>query len=143
MPINYIIIESIRRFGEFYGDDLLVECPVGSGTQMNLIQVADELTLRLIKLFDKDEKGKRPTNGEESPFYERPGNEHLILFYEYFHGDNGSGLGASHQTGWTALVAKLVYILGDKQRGKTVSEKHEEEKAENDTADTIKDNATV
>lgn len=143
MPINYIIIESIRRFGEFYGDDLLVECPVGSGTQMNLIQVADELTLRLIKLFDKDEKGKRPTNGEESPFYERPGNEHLILFYEYFHGDNGSGLGASHQTGWTALVAKLVYILGDKQRGKTVSEKHGEEVAEDDTADTVKDNATV
>ncbi|WP_315819091.1 MGH1-like glycoside hydrolase domain-containing protein [Paraflavitalea speifideaquila] len=140
MPINYIIIQSIRRFGEFYGNDLLVECPVGSGNQMNLVQVADELTLRLIKLFDKDENGKRPTNGKESWFYERPGNEHLILFYEYFHGDSGSGLGASHQTGWTALVAKLAHILCDKQKPNS---KKAPEEVQDGHPDTAKDTFAV
>jgi len=114
MPINYIIIQSIRRFGEFYRDDLLVECPVGSGNRMNLMQVADELTTRLIRLFEPDEKGKRATNGDYSWFFERPANKHLVLFYEYFHGDTGSGLGASHQTGWTALVAELAHTLAVK-----------------------------
>jgi glycogen debranching enzyme len=108
MPINYIIIQSIRRYGEFYTDDLLVECPAGSGKKMNLKQVADELTLRLISLFEKDEAGKRPIYGRHNWFYQQPGNEHLLLFYEYFHGDNGNGLGASHQTGWTSMVAELI-----------------------------------
>ena len=75
-------------------------------------QVADELTKRVISLFEKDEEGKRKTYGDYNWFYQKPGNEHLILFYEYFHGDNGKGLGASHQTGWTALVAQLISEYG-------------------------------
>ena len=111
IPINYIIIQSIRKYGEFYGDDLLVECPSGSGNQMNLKQVADELTRRVICLFEKDAESKRDIFGKYNWFYQQPGNEHLILFYEYFHGDNGHGLGASHQTGWTSLVARLISEL--------------------------------
>jgi hypothetical protein len=108
MPINYIIIQSIRKYGEFYGNDLQVECPVGSGNKMNLAQVADELTLRLISLFEKNDIGKRPIYGKHNWFYQQPGNEHLLLFYEYFHGDTGHGLGSSHQTGWTSMVAELI-----------------------------------
>ncbi len=111
MPINYLIIESIRTYGAFYGDSLQVECPTGSGVMMNLEKVADELARRVISLFEKDADGKRPTDGEYSWFYKRPGNEDLHLFYEYFHGDTGKGLGASHQTGWTALVAELIMEL--------------------------------
>jgi len=115
MPINYIIIQSIRHFGEFYGDELLVECPTGSGIKMNLVQVADELTRRLIRLFEPNEKGERPLHGTYNQFYKQPENADLVLFYEYFHGENGKGLGASHQTGWTALVAELVYSLSPEQ----------------------------
>lgn len=111
IPINYIIIQSIRRYGEFYGDDLLVECPAGSGIKMNLKQVADELANRVISLFNKDDEGERRLHGKYNWFYQQPGNEHLILFYEYFHGDDGHGLGASHQTGWTSLVAQLISEL--------------------------------
>ena len=111
MPINYIIISSIRRFGNFYGNELLVEYPSGSGRQMNLNQVADALTARLIQLFEQNGDGNRAIYGNYNWFYKQPGNEHLVLFYEYFHGDNGSGLGASHQTGWTALVASLIKEL--------------------------------
>ncbi|MCY7422694.1 MAG: glucosidase [Chitinophagaceae bacterium] len=119
MPINYLIIQSIRRYGDFYGDSLQVECPKGSGIQMNLCQVADELTRRVISLFDKDKSGKRRIFGAYNWFYQRPGNEHLVLFYEYFHGDNGLGLGASHQTGWTALVAELISEYGNKEEHHT------------------------
>ncbi|MBS1918051.1 MAG: glucosidase [Bacteroidetes bacterium] len=108
MPINYIIIQAIRKYGEFYGNDLLVECPAGSGNKMNLEEVADELTRRLISLFEKDEEGERSCYGKYNEFYKKPGNETLLLFYEYFHGDSGHGLGASHQTGWTSLVAQLI-----------------------------------
>ncbi|MGC4100762.1 MGH1-like glycoside hydrolase domain-containing protein [Ferruginibacter sp.] len=108
MPINYLIIRSIRKYGEFYGDHLQVECPVGSGNMMNLVEVAELLTQRVISLFAKDEKGERKSYGSYNWFYKKPGNEDLLLFYEYFHGDSGAGLGASHQTGWTSLVADLV-----------------------------------
>ncbi len=108
MPINYLIIRSIRKYGEFYGDSLKVECPAGSGNQLNLLEVAELLTLRVISLFAKDEKGNRKLYGTYNDFYKRPGNEDLVLFYEYFHGDSGAGLGASHQTGWTSLVADLI-----------------------------------
>ncbi len=114
IPINYILIQSIRKYGEFYGDDLLVECPVGSGIKMNLKQVADELSRRVISLFEKDAEGTRKIYGKHNWFYQQPGNEHLILFYEYFHGDDGHGLGASHQTGWTSLVAQLISELHGK-----------------------------
>ncbi|MBN9385660.1 MAG: glucosidase [Chitinophagaceae bacterium] len=108
IPINYLIIQSIRRYGKFYGDTLLVEYPVGSGKQLNLEQVADELTCRVVSLFDVTVSGQRPLHGKYNWFYQRPGNRHLVLFYEYFHGDNCHGLGASHQTGWTSLVAELI-----------------------------------
>lgn len=108
MPINYLIIRSIRKYGEFYGDNLKVECPVGSGNQLNLLQVAELLTSRVISLFAKDKNGNRKSYGVYNSFYKKPGNEDLLLFYEYFHGDSGSGLGASHQTGWTSLVADLI-----------------------------------
>jgi hypothetical protein len=113
MPINYLIIQSIRTYGNFYGDTLQVECPTGSGVKMNLCEVANELTRRVISLFTKDENGNRRIyNDEYSWFYNQPGNEDLVLFFEYFHGDSGKGLGASHQTGWTALVAELISEYG-------------------------------
>ena len=115
IPINYILIQSIRKYGEFYGNDLVVECPVGSGQMMNLQQVADELTRRVISLFERDPEGNRRIFGKSNWFHKQPGNEHLLLFYEYFHGDNGDGLGASHQTGWTSLVATLINELGQKK----------------------------
>ncbi|HMH34993.1 MAG TPA: hypothetical protein VK543_18285, partial [Puia sp.] len=108
MPINYLIIQSIRKYGTFYGNALTVEYPSGSGIHLNLLQVADELTSRVISLFEKDIKGNSQQYGSYNWFYSKPGNEHLHLFHEYFHGDSGQGLGASHQTGWTALVAELI-----------------------------------
>jgi hypothetical protein len=114
IPINFLIIQSIRRYGEFYGDSLMVECPARSGIKMNLKQVADELTRRVISLFEKGSNDERRLYGNYKWFYQKPGNEHLVLFYEYFHGDSGRGLGASHQTGWTALVAELISEYGNK-----------------------------
>lgn len=108
MPINFLIIQSIRRYGHFYGDGLQVEYPKGSGVMMNLEKIADHLAKRVISLFEKDQEGSRRYNGEYNWFYKQPGNKDLILYYEYFHGDNGKGLGACHQTGWTALVAELI-----------------------------------
>ena len=116
MPINFLIIQSIRKYGEFYGDDLLVEFPTRSGIKMNLTSVANELTRRVISLFGRDGQGDRRLFGEYSWFYRQPGNEKLVQFYEYFHGDSGRGLGASHQTGWTALVAELISECGETRR---------------------------
>ena len=115
VPINYTIIQAIRKYGEFYGDELVVECPTGSGNLMNLKQVSDELASRVISLFQKDDEGKRRIFAEYNWFYEKPENQHLLLFFEYFHGDSGKGLGASHQTGWTALVACLISELANRQ----------------------------
>ncbi len=112
MPINFLIIQSIRKYGQFYDDTLFVEYPTGSGIKLNLEQVANELTKRVISLFERDETGNRRIYGKYNWFYKQPGNEHLITFYEYFHGNDGRGLGASHQTGWTALVAELISEYG-------------------------------
>ena len=108
MPINYLIIRSIKKYGEFYGDSLMVEYPVGSGKQLNLEQVAAELTKRIVSLMAKDKDGDRKLFGKYNWFYKKTENKDLLMFFEYFHGDTGSGLGASHQTGWTALVADLI-----------------------------------
>ena len=108
MPINYLIIRSIRKYGEFYSDHLQVECPIGSGNMINPVDVSRLLSERIISLFAKDGNGKRKLYGTYNWFYSRPGNEDLILFYEYFHGDTDAGLGASHQTGWISLVADLI-----------------------------------
>jgi hypothetical protein len=115
IPINFLIIQSIRRYGDFYGDSLLVEFPTGSGNRINLCQVADELTDRVVSLFRTDEEGNRRLYNSHNWFYQRPENRDLVLFYEYFHGDTGRGLGASHQTGWTALVATLILEQNNSQ----------------------------
>lgn len=120
MPLNYLIIQAIRKYGSFYGESLKVECPARSGNLVTLDKVADELTRRVISIFKKDENGNRRLFGEEyNWFFNQPANENLVLFYEYFHGDNGRGLGASHQTGWTSLVAELINELHHSNNGKT------------------------
>jgi hypothetical protein len=110
-PLNYLIIESLQKYHHYYGDDFTIECPTGSGHMMTLVQVADELSRRLISLFEKDAQGNRPIHGGTQKFQTDPHFKDHLLYYEYFHGDNGAGLGASHQTGWTALVAKLIQQL--------------------------------
>jgi hypothetical protein len=107
-PVNYLLIEALERYHHFYGDSLQVECPTGSGKKMNLEEVARELAGRLGRIFRPDENGCRASNGADARFAEDPDWRDLILFYEYFHGDTGRGLGASHQTGWTALVTRLL-----------------------------------
>jgi hypothetical protein len=108
MPVNYLIVEALKRYHHFYGDALKVECPTGSGKRMNLAQVAEELERRLASLFLPDANGHRPCHGGSARYAEDPHFKDLVLFYEYFHGDDGRGLGASHQTGWTALAGNLV-----------------------------------
>jgi hypothetical protein len=112
-PVNYLMIESLQRFHHYFGDGLQVEFPTGSGVKMNLSDVACQLSRRLSHLFLRDEHGRRPVFGGAEKFQCDPHFRDHILFYEYFHGDNGAGLGASHQTGWTALVAKLLQQSGE------------------------------
>ncbi len=111
-PINYLIIESLQKFHHYYGDDFKVECPTGSGLMMTLGDVATELSRRLMRLFLRNEEGQRPVNGGQRVFQSEPHWAVLISFNDYFHGDNGAGLGASHQTGWTGVVAKLIQQSG-------------------------------
>ncbi|HMQ54075.1 MAG TPA: glucosidase [Anaerolineae bacterium] len=111
-PINFLIIEGLQRFHHYYGDDLKVECPTGSGQLMTLGEVATELSHRLIRLFLRDAHGERPIYGGTRRFQDDPHWRDYVLFNEYFHGDSGTGLGASHQTGWTGLVAKLIQQAG-------------------------------
>jgi len=109
-PINYLLIESLQQFHHYYGDDFKVECPTGSGQFMHLNQVADELSNRLIKIWMRDQNGERAFARASHPGVNGDGR---YLFHEYFHAENGAGLGASHQTGWTALVAKLIQQQGE------------------------------
>jgi len=102
-----LLIESLREYYKYYGDDLKLEFPSKSGNKLNLDQIADELSNRLISIFTKDNDGDRLVN-ESEKFYRDPHCKDLVLFYEYFHGDNLRGVGASHQTGWTGIVAKLI-----------------------------------
>src|SRR5262249_38315145 len=111
-PMNFIIIQALRRFHNYYGDDFKVECPTGSGVYLTLKQVADELPRRLLRLFLPDGEGRRPALGPHPRYATDPHFKDYPLFYEYFHGDQGWGLGASHQTGWTALVADLLRRVG-------------------------------
>lgn len=114
-PINYLLIEALQRFNHYYGDSFKVECPTGSGRLMTLGEVAADLSRRLIRLFLRNGNG-RPIYGGIKVFQKDPLWQDLILFNEYFHGDNGAGLGASHQTGWTGLVAKLIQQSGGRER---------------------------
>ena len=107
-PVNFMLVESLRKFHAYLGDDFKVECPAGSGRQATLEQVAGDLSRRLSSLFLPDARGRRPVHGDAEPYRSDPHFHDLVLFYEYFHGDDGSGLGASHQTGWTGLVTKLL-----------------------------------
>jgi hypothetical protein len=112
-PVNYLLIESLQKFHFFLGDNYKVECPTGSGKSENLWDIAGQISQRLTRLFLRDEQGRRPVFGGTEKFQEDPHWRDLIPFHEYFHGDNGAGIGASHQTGWTALIAKLIQQYGE------------------------------
>ena len=112
MPMNALIIRALTHYYAYYGDSFTIECPTGSGKQMNLFEVAREIANRLIRIFLRDENGRRPVFGGAEKLQSDPHWHDHLLFYEYFHGDNGAGIGASHQTGWTGLVASLIEIFG-------------------------------
>jgi hypothetical protein len=112
MPVNALLIRALLSFYLYYGDNFKIECPTGSGNLMNLFEVAREIANRLTKIFVRDKDGRRPVYGGTEKFQADPHWKDLILFYEYFHGDNGAGLGASHQTGWTGLVSKMIELFG-------------------------------
>jgi hypothetical protein len=126
-PVNYLLIEALERYHRFYGDSLRVECPVGSGRMLNLGQVAVELSCRLARIFLPDAQGRRPCHGDERRFADDPHWKDLVLFYEYFHGDTGRGIGASHQTGWTALAVRY---LEERARGRATGDVPRHEGAE-------------
>ena len=107
-PTNYLVVKALKRYHEFYGDTLKLEFPTGSGVLMNLGEISDQLAKRLVSIFEENKDGNRPVHSDAAEFYSRPENKELILFYEYFHGDTSRGVGASHQTGWTAVVAELI-----------------------------------
>jgi hypothetical protein len=109
MPPNFLVIEALQRFYHYYGDDFTIEYPTGSGKYLNLEEISERLSKRLANLFLRDEKGRRPVFGDNEKMQQDPHFRDYLLFFEYFHGDNGKGLGASHQTGWTGLVAKLLF----------------------------------
>jgi hypothetical protein len=108
MPLNFLLIEALQKFHHYLGDEYTVEFPTGSGRMLNLWQISRELSQRLVGLFRRDANGRRPFNGENALFQTDPNWRDHILFHEYFNGDTGEGLGASHQTGWTGLIAKLI-----------------------------------
>ncbi len=112
-PVNFLLIESLQKFHHYLGEDFKVECPTGSGQMMTLWEVASEISQRMSRIFLQDEAGRRPVHGGAEKFQHDPHWRDLVLFYEYFHGDNGAGIGASHQTGWTGLVAKLLQQCGE------------------------------
>jgi Glycosyl hydrolase family 63 C-terminal domain len=112
MPVNAVIIRALLQYYLYYGDNFKIECPTGSGKMMNLFEVSKEIADRLSRIFLRNEQGKRPVYGGADKFQNDPHWRDHILFYEYFHGDNGAGLGASHQTGWTGLVAKMIQLYG-------------------------------
>jgi hypothetical protein len=112
MPVNVLIIRALLSYYLYYGDNFKVECPTGSGRMMNLFEVSKEIADRLARIFLRNENGRRPVFGGAEKFQADPHWRDNILFYEYFHGDSGAGLGASHQTGWTGLVARLIQIYG-------------------------------
>jgi hypothetical protein len=112
MPMNALLIRALLSYYLYYGNSFKIECPTGSGNLMNLFEVAREIANRLTRIFLRDKSGRRPVYGGTEKFQTDPYWKDYILFYEYFHGDNGAGLGASHQTGWTGLVAKLIELFG-------------------------------
>jgi len=110
MPVNYLLITALYRLHGYYGDTFTVECPTGSGQHMTLFEVAQELSNRLTRIFLRDGNGHRPVYGGTEKFQTDPYWKDQVLFYEYFHGDNGAGIGASHQTGWTGCIARIIQV---------------------------------
>jgi hypothetical protein len=111
MPVNGLLLRTLLNLYQFYGDDFKVQCPTGSGKYMTLFEVAQELARRLSSIFLRDKSGNRPVYGGTKKLQEDPHWKDYILFYEYFHGDNGAGLGASHQTGWTGIIARVLDLF--------------------------------
>jgi hypothetical protein len=113
MPVNYLLIEALQQFHHYYGDDFKVECPTGSGQELTLKEIADMLSQRLMRIFLRDSQGRRAVFGD-NPLFQRDRHwRDYVPFHEYFHGDTGAGIGASHQTGWTGLIAKLIQQQGE------------------------------
>jgi len=111
MPVNMLILRALLQYYLYYGDTFTIECPTGSGRRMNLYRVAEEIGRRLTSMFLEDEKGRRPVHGTSRKFQEDPHWKDYPLFYEYFHGDTGVGVGASHQTGWTGGIARIMHLF--------------------------------
>jgi hypothetical protein len=111
VPVNGLVIRALLNYHTYYGDDFTVECPTGSGRRMNLYQVAQEISRRLNSIFLRGKDGHRPVYGSTTKFQNDKYWRDLILFYEYFHGDNGAGIGASHQTGWTGIIARGMHLF--------------------------------
>jgi hypothetical protein len=121
MPVNALILRALLVYYLYFGDDFTVECPTGSGREMNLYQVAEEIARRLTSIFLKGPDGRRPVYGGSRKFQEDPHWRDYVLFYEYFHGDNGAGLGASHQTGWTGIIARIMHVFASLTPEKTLA----------------------
>ncbi|MBX3437116.1 MAG: hypothetical protein KF861_06475 [Planctomycetaceae bacterium] len=115
MPVNVLIIRALLNYHSYYGPEFTIECPTGSGRWMNLYQVAEEIGRRLTAIFVRNDAGRRPVFGGSPTFQTDPHWRDALLFYEYFHGDNGAGLGASHQTGWTGVIARTLHLFGTMQ----------------------------
>jgi hypothetical protein len=111
MPVNMLILRALLQYYLYYGNSFTIECPTGSGKQMNLYEVAEEIGRRLSNIFLKDEQGKRPVHGGSQKFQEDPHWIDYPLFYEYFHGDTGAGVGASHQTGWSGAITRIMHLF--------------------------------
>jgi hypothetical protein len=126
MPVNMLIVRALLQYYLYYGNSFQVECPTGSGKPMNLYQVAEEIGGRLSRIFLKDEQGKRPVHGAARKLQEDPHWKDYPLFYEYFHGDTGAGVGASHQTGWTGAVARIMPLFASAE-GQTMLEQKKDE----------------
>jgi hypothetical protein len=120
MPVNILIIRALLQYFSYYGDNFKIECPTGSGNQMNLYQVAEEIGKRLSSIFLKCKNGSRPVYGGTDKFQEDPFWKDNILFYEYFHGDNGAGIGASHQTGWSGIIARSMHLFASTSAEQTL-----------------------
>ena len=121
-PVNFLLIESLQKFHHYFGESFTVEFPTGSGKMITLWEVAAELSRRLMRIFSRDDEGRRPLFGTSNKFQSDPHWRDLILFHEYFHGDSGAGLGASHQTGWTGLITKLMQQSGERRKGKEIDD---------------------
>jgi hypothetical protein len=122
MPVNALIIRALLQYYAYYGDGFTVECPTGSGKQMNLYQVAEEITRRLSGLFLLDANGRRPANGDARKFQDDPHWRDCLQFFEYFHGDSGAGVGANHQTGWTGVIARAMHLFATLTPGQVLAE---------------------